>query len=130
MVGDANGLADALVLKATYTEGQLALTPVLSVRTDDLGEYHLFWLPPGRYYILAGALGEIANDTLRRDGDKGFAKRISADGKLQHGISGDVTAALKDDQVLCAVIARPLRVCPGLPSGRPASRKTARNASW
>ena len=22
-------------------------------RADDLGEYHLFWLPPGRYYLAA-----------------------------------------------------------------------------
>jgi len=61
------------VLKAIYTEGQLALTPVLSARTDDLGEYHLFWLPPGRYY-LAGLIWDIASSIPRYvspDGDNG-----------------------------------------------------------
>jgi len=69
--GQPIGLADALVLKATYTEGQLALTPVLSVRTDDLGEYHLFWLPPGRYYVV-GVVWDNASSIPRyvtSDGD-------------------------------------------------------------
>jgi hypothetical protein len=50
--GQQIGQADVLAMKAIYTEGQLSLTPVLSIRADDLGEYHLFWLPPGRYYFV------------------------------------------------------------------------------
>jgi Carboxypeptidase regulatory-like domain len=50
--GQPIGQADVLAMKAIYTEGQLSLTPVLSIRADDLGEYHLFWLPPGRYYVV------------------------------------------------------------------------------
>jgi hypothetical protein len=62
--GQPIGLADAVALRAIYTEGQLSLTPVLAVRTDDLGEFHLFWLPPGRYYIV-GVSWDIANSVPR-----------------------------------------------------------------
>ena len=39
--------------KASYQAGQRTLRPVQSVRTNDLGEYRLFWLAPGRYYVAA-----------------------------------------------------------------------------
>jgi hypothetical protein len=39
-------------LKATYELGHPVLTNVLSGRADDRGEYHIFWLPPGRYYVV------------------------------------------------------------------------------
>jgi Carboxypeptidase regulatory-like domain len=53
--GQPVGIADVVVLKPVYVEGQLALDPLLADRTDDKGEYHLFWLPPGRYYLVAVA---------------------------------------------------------------------------
>ena len=62
--GQPIGQADAFAMRAVYTEGQLSLTPVLSIRTDDLGEYHLFWLPPGRYYIV-GAVWDFAGSVPR-----------------------------------------------------------------
>src|SRR5215468_5189143 len=40
-------------MKASYPEGRRILTPVQSVLTNDLGEYRLFWLVPGRYYVAA-----------------------------------------------------------------------------
>lgn len=40
-------------LKASYPEGRRILTVAQSVRTNDLGEYRLFWLTPGRYYVAA-----------------------------------------------------------------------------
>jgi hypothetical protein len=41
-------------LKYTYSEERgRALTTIKSVLTDDRGEYRLFWLPPGKYYISA-----------------------------------------------------------------------------
>jgi Carboxypeptidase regulatory-like domain len=40
-------------MKASYPEGRRMLTPVQSVLTNDLGEYRLFWLVPGRYYVAA-----------------------------------------------------------------------------
>src|SRR5262245_43043917 len=40
-------------LRASYIRNCLAYTPVKIAATDDLGEYRLFWLPPGQYYIRA-----------------------------------------------------------------------------
>jgi hypothetical protein len=51
----------------TGYEGQLTFDPVMANRSDDQGEYHLFWLPPGRYYLAAviwetaSAVGWITN---------------------------------------------------------------------
>ena len=65
--GRPAGLSDAVVFRAVYTEGQLTFDPVMANRSDDLGEYHLFWLPPGRYYLAAviwetaSAVGWITN---------------------------------------------------------------------
>jgi hypothetical protein len=51
--GQPVALADVVAVRPIYTEGQLGFVPVLADRTNDLGEYNLFWLPPGRYYIVA-----------------------------------------------------------------------------
>jgi len=40
-------------LKGSYVRDRLAFTPVKSIKTDDLGDYRMFWLPPGAYYIRA-----------------------------------------------------------------------------
>lgn len=40
-------------LSASYHEGRRVFTTVQTVRTNDLGEYRLFWLAPGRYYLSA-----------------------------------------------------------------------------
>jgi protocatechuate 3,4-dioxygenase beta subunit len=40
-------------MKASYPEGRRILSAVQSVVTNDLGEYRLFWLVPGRYYVAA-----------------------------------------------------------------------------
>jgi hypothetical protein len=40
-------------VKVAYELGQKVFTNVLSARTDDRGEYHIFWLPPGRYYVVS-----------------------------------------------------------------------------
>jgi len=40
-------------LRYTYREGNRVLTSVQQARTNDLGEYRLFWLTPGQYYVSA-----------------------------------------------------------------------------
>jgi hypothetical protein len=40
-------------LRPIYRDGQRTLTIVQAVQTDDRGEYRLFWLPPGSYYVMA-----------------------------------------------------------------------------
>jgi hypothetical protein len=43
--------ARVLALEPIYESGRRRLNTVQAVRTNDRGEYRLFWLPPGRYYI-------------------------------------------------------------------------------
>jgi hypothetical protein len=43
--------ARVLALEAVYRDGRRVLNTLQAVRTNDLGEYRLFWLRPGRYYI-------------------------------------------------------------------------------
>jgi hypothetical protein len=51
--GQPAALATVEALQATYTNGRRILRAVHATRTDDLGEYRLFWIPPGEYYIRA-----------------------------------------------------------------------------
>jgi hypothetical protein len=74
--------ANVVLLRALYdADGQRSLQPVISVRTDDRGEYRLFWITPGRYYLNANvtrpydeltmnnsASGVIYNGPARSDG--------------------------------------------------------------
>jgi hypothetical protein len=52
---DANGQlmsnASVQVLTVAYAFGHAVLAPLVSKVTDDRGEYRLFWVPPGDYYI-------------------------------------------------------------------------------
>jgi hypothetical protein len=43
--------AEVMALKASFQDGRRVLTLVQSARTNDLGEYRLYWLTPGKYYI-------------------------------------------------------------------------------
>lgn len=44
------------LLKATYNAaGQKSFQSAGSDRTDDRGEYRLYWVTPGRYYLVAGS---------------------------------------------------------------------------
>jgi protocatechuate 3,4-dioxygenase beta subunit len=56
-ITDANGQPlgniEVLAMKASYPDGRRVLIPVASAITNDLGEYRLFWLSPGRYYVSA-----------------------------------------------------------------------------
>jgi hypothetical protein len=56
---DANGQlmsnATVQVLTVAYAFGHAVLAPLVSKATDDRGEYRLFWVPPGDYYIAVTA---------------------------------------------------------------------------
>ena len=39
--------------KYSYAEGEKTLTQIKADETNDLGEFRLFWLPPGQYYVSA-----------------------------------------------------------------------------
>jgi hypothetical protein len=47
------GNVEVRALKATYRDGRRELTRVDTAVSDDRGEYRLFWLAPGRYYLSA-----------------------------------------------------------------------------
>src|SRR6185295_2718623 len=51
--GKPTGIALVQALRPSYEDGRRTLTVVQSTRTDDLGNYRLFWLPPGRYFLAA-----------------------------------------------------------------------------
>jgi len=45
--------AQVQALEPYYQDGERRLNVVMSMQTNDLGEFRLFWLPPGRYYLAA-----------------------------------------------------------------------------
>jgi hypothetical protein len=51
--GEPAGRAIVQALRPIYRDGKRILTIVESVLTNDRGEYRLFWLPPGQYYVTA-----------------------------------------------------------------------------
>src|SRR5215475_14575187 len=64
---DGESLANVNVeaLKYSYQEGQRLMNVVQTSRTNDLGEYRLFWLQPGEYFVSAtppeGQRGALLN---------------------------------------------------------------------
>jgi hypothetical protein len=51
--------------RIAYDAGREVLAPVLSKATDDRGEYRLFWLPPGEYYLAVNGETRQPNLLLR-----------------------------------------------------------------
>jgi hypothetical protein len=47
------GKAQVQALRSVYQNGRRKLTIVQSVETNDRGEYRLFWLAPGQYFVSA-----------------------------------------------------------------------------
>src|SRR5262245_26138965 len=64
---DGGPLADDSVeaMKDSYQEGQRVMNGVQTARTNDLGEYRLYWLQPGEYFVSAtppeGQRGALLN---------------------------------------------------------------------
>jgi len=116
-VFDQNGepLVNARVqaLKYSYASGQKTLTPVKNDQTNDRGEYRLFWLPPGQYYINAtpqsgqrggavfvvhseslGTMRATADGRILTDDDAGPEKLGEADVPVFYPGTPDAQAAL------------------------------------
>jgi sarcosine oxidase gamma subunit len=50
------------LLRYSYnSEGERVYAPGSAVQTDDRGEYRMYWVTPGRYYVLAGRPTTAAN---------------------------------------------------------------------
>lgn len=55
--GDAAPEITVQVLRAEYMQGTRRLASVRSVRTDDIGQYRIYGLQPGTYYVATSARG-------------------------------------------------------------------------
>jgi hypothetical protein len=51
--GEPAGNAQVMAMRQVYKDGRPTMTLVQIVASDDRGEYRLFWLTPGRYYVAA-----------------------------------------------------------------------------
>src|SRR5205814_439096 len=52
-MGNPLGNVEVRALKASYQTGKRVLTAVQTVQSDDRGEFRLFWLTPGKYFVAA-----------------------------------------------------------------------------
>jgi protocatechuate 3,4-dioxygenase beta subunit len=75
--GDGEPVVGAVVvaLRYTYSNGRRTLTEVKAVETNDRGEYRLFWLPPGKYYIRCGGSNAVLRTTVDVRSGSAFAPR-------------------------------------------------------
>ena len=60
--GEPMGHARVQAMEAFYENGQKRLYTLNAVQTNDRGEFSLFWLPPGEYYVSA-----VPEDSLRQN---------------------------------------------------------------
>jgi len=95
-VVDSNGdpLSRAIVQaqKLVYQERGRALITVQAVPTDDRGEYRLFWLPPGKYYISAIPSDDRANTITAMVPTAGEANAALV-ARLSAGVYGSIRDA-------------------------------------
>ena len=69
--GEALALATVRVLRYVYQQGQQQLVPAGSDRTDDRGQYRVFWLEPGDYLVSAAVPRQLLNPARGRPGPFG-----------------------------------------------------------
>lgn len=60
--GEPMGHARVQAMEAFYQDGRKRLYTLNIVQTNDQGEFSLFWLPPGEYYVSA-----VAEDAMRQN---------------------------------------------------------------
>src|SRR5262245_26188075 len=59
-MGDPLTGVEVQILEAAYSDlGKRSLRPVSSARTDDRGEYRLYWVTPSRYYARVKSAGRL-----------------------------------------------------------------------
>lgn len=110
-IGEPIGNVVVEALRPSYRSGRRVLTSVQLVRSDDRGEYRLFWLPPGRYFVRAihpdvavGPMGMMMGlGPAARFGNTGFssggpgpagvfATRATGDTGLSDAFGGPIVA--------------------------------------
>jgi hypothetical protein len=95
--GKPLGSAEVVAFKAIYPTGRRELSKVQSVWTDDRGEYRLFWMTPGRYFI-AARHPDLGSGLMRMGGIRiGGGGVIGSNGPIgfqQFRASGDNASAV------------------------------------
>ena len=89
--GEPVGNANVQALRYTYQEGRRTLTPVQTIRSNDLGEYRLFWMTPGQYVISAQPVDSLGCGSGRNSLFSGSARRRARAGAglgAQLGVGG------------------------------------------
>ena len=61
------GNVEVQALKASYQTGRRVLTVAETVQSDDRGEFRLFWLTPGKYFVSARH-PDLSNSPIRAGG--------------------------------------------------------------
>jgi Carboxypeptidase regulatory-like domain len=61
--GEPVGNANVQALRYTYQDGKRVLNTVQTARTNDRGEYRLFWMTPGQYIVSAQPTEPISVDS-------------------------------------------------------------------
>jgi hypothetical protein len=88
--GDPVAYARVFAMESVYREGRRELNTVQSVLSNDKGEYRLFWLPPGRYYVAArpdNAQNRMIFNYIARPGTTGSVRDASAGQVVYHRVS-------------------------------------------
>jgi hypothetical protein len=61
--GEPVGNANVQALRYTYQDGRRVLNSVQTARTNDRGEYRLFWMTPGQYIVSAQPAEQLSVDS-------------------------------------------------------------------
>src|SRR4029450_8408734 len=78
-------------LKYSYDDGRRLLKIITTDTTDDRGEFRLFWLPPGQYYVSAVPQGRAVDDGhMLSFLAGGQPLRLDADGVPQIGAGYEI----------------------------------------
>jgi hypothetical protein len=100
--GSPVGIALVQALRPSYEEGKRTLTVVQSARTDDLGNYRLFWLPPGRYFISATPPNGPVDPTLTWNPDASNTS-LSLTREIRRTVLTRPVTATKDDEIFAPI---------------------------
>src|SRR6185503_5315886 len=90
--GEPLARAVVSVLRQQYVRGQKQLTPAGADQSDDRGQYRVFGLPPGDYFVRAAAAG--SEQVVRQIfGDPGGAQTTEPNGYAPTYYPGVTTAS-------------------------------------
>lgn len=97
-------------LRQTYSAGKRNLSPASIVETNDLGEYRLFGLAPGRYFVSAGFSSWRPTDAPSAEvHEEGYAK-IYYPGTTEAAKAGSITLKAGEEVSSIEILLRQITV--------------------